>query len=256
MARGLHWIGASSRANEELDLSDGGLISPSQFVIVARRPALQLLELQGNQLGCDGVASLVQALRAGCHLRFLGLARNDIGERGGCVLAEWLASGGASLQTIDLQDNQLGDRAAGALASMLQRNNQLQARVSPIESRACPAVRALCAVRCAARGREVRVCAQHLSLLHNAIGQSGALALATSLGTNRTLATLDLRLNLIDEHELQAALTCTAAASCPKIPSSAPGRPSWSRRGGPASEGGASARAARPLVSSRQWRNP
>lgn len=55
--------------------------------------------------------------------------------------------------------------------------------------------------------------AQHLSLLHNAIGRRGAHALAESLGENRTLATLDLRLNLIDEHELQVQCMPTADRS-------------------------------------------
>ena len=110
--------------------------------------APSLPHTQGNGLGCAGVEALVQALRRpGCadQLRYLGLAANGIGESGGCSLAGWLGSGvPVPLQTIELRDNSLGDRAAAALAAMLVRNRQLQ----------------------------------NLSLLHNAIGHDGARALA------------------------------------------------------------------------------
>ena len=69
----------------------------------------------------------MQALRRpGCaqQLRYLGLAANGIGEAGGCSLAGWLGEPGVPLQTIELRDNQLGDRAASALADMLCRNRQ------------------------------------------------------------------------------------------------------------------------------------
>ena len=82
---------------------------------------------QGNGLGCAGVEALVQALRRpGCaqQLRYLGLAANGIGEAGGCSLAGWLGEPGVPLQTIELRDNRLGDRAASALAAMLCRNRQ------------------------------------------------------------------------------------------------------------------------------------
>ena len=82
---------------------------------------------QGNGLGCAGVEALMQALRRpGCaqQLRYLGLAANGIGEAGGCSLAGWLGEPGVPLQTIELRDNRLGDRAASALAAMLCRNRQ------------------------------------------------------------------------------------------------------------------------------------
>ena len=69
----------------------------------------------------------MQALRRpGCaqQLRYLGLAANGIGEAGGCSLAGWLGEPGLPLQTIELRDNRLGDRAASALAAMLCRNRQ------------------------------------------------------------------------------------------------------------------------------------
>ena len=166
-------------ADDSLDLSarlhpaDGRLLQ----LELARRPTLQLLELQappyphactlrtwhasgprppprrapplhilqapcphchhrlpqGNGLGCSGVEALVQALRRpGCaeRLHYLGLAANGIGEAGGCSLAGWLGEGGAPLQTIELRDNSLGDRAASALAAMLARNRQRCRRVT------------------------------------------------------------------------------------------------------------------------------
>ena len=116
--------------HDALDWSEGRL--PQDHLLLAElrfRPALQLLELHSNSLGCAGVSALVQALRSpGCagSLRYLGLARNAISEAGGCSIAAWLATASAPLQTLDLQDNSLGDRAATAFASTLQRNRQLQ----------------------------------------------------------------------------------------------------------------------------------
>ena len=125
---------ADADADDALDLSASLQPADSQRLQLelASRPSLQLLELQANGLSCAGVAILVQALRSpGCagRLRYLGLAQNGIGESGGCSLAAWLATAGVPLQTIELRDNSLGDRAASAFASMLTRNQQLQVRV-------------------------------------------------------------------------------------------------------------------------------
>ena len=232
---------ADADADDALDLSASLQPADSQRLQLelASRPSLQLLELQANGLSCAGVAILVQALRSpGCagRLRYLGLAQNGIGESGGCSLAAWLATAGVPLQTIELRDNSLGDRAASAFASMLTRNQQLQVRVHA-RTKHSPAARhgpgpshrigPLAPNTCASRLPPP----QHLSLLHNAIGRHGALALAKALSVNSTLATLDLRLNLIDEHELQAIMThqawatdrgVTAAATPPRPPHSLP----------------------------------
>ena len=203
---------ATTADRDALDWSDGRLPTDQQLLLeLGSHPALQLLELHSNSLGCAGVNALVQALRSpGCagSLRYLGLARNAISEAGGCSIAAWLATASIPLQTLDLQDNSLGDRAATAFASMLHRNRQLQVISLMRSVHARPARSALLSQ--SEYSCHAALLPQHLSLLHNAIGRRGALALAESLGENRTLATLDLRLNLIDEHELQVQRMPTA----------------------------------------------
>ena len=72
-----------------------------------RGASLALLDVADNGLGDAGVRTLVAALRTlvGAQLRFLGLAKNRIGDDGGCALAGWLADGGGALRHLELRDN-------------------------------------------------------------------------------------------------------------------------------------------------------
>ena len=113
--------------------------------LLERRPALQLLDLSANGLGDSGITVLLQAMRRPglCHqLSYLGLAKNDITDVGGRRVATWLGVTAAPLQHLEMRDNSLGNGSAAALAAVLSENKMLQ----------------------------------HLSLLHNEIGQDGARA--------------------------------------------------------------------------------
>ena len=160
---------------------------------------LQLLDVADNSLGDAGVSALVAALcQPGCgaQLRFLGLAKNAIGDDGGCAIAGWLQLGGGALQHLELRDNGLADRAAAALAAVLRGPSALE----------------------------------HLSLFHNSVGRRGAAAPhLDALRANRTLGTLDLRLNLIDERELQTLLQGGVAAAA-AVAARASRRHRWRRR--------------------------
>ena len=159
----------------QLDLAGRCFADELPKLLDGRLYDLQLLDVADNSLGDAGVSALVAALcQPGCgaQLRFLGLAKNAIGDDGGCAIAGWLQLGGGALQHLELRDNGLADRAAAALAAVLRGPSALE----------------------------------HLSLFHNSVGRRGAAALADALRANRTLGTLDLRLNLIDERELQTLL--------------------------------------------------
>ena len=150
---------------------------------LAARPTLTLLELSDNALADAGATALVHALRTSrpSALRFLGLARNGIGDVGGTAIAAWLGDPPPALEHLELRDNALADVAAAALARALGRNSTLQ----------------------------------HLSLFHNMVGLVGAQALASALRANRTLTSMDLRLNLIDQRALQRMVSRSAANDAP-----------------------------------------
>ena len=70
---------------------------------------LEELELSQNELGDAGLVGLLRTLRqpyVGNQLRYMGLARNSIGDRGAAALAEHLTSSGSPhLEHLELRDN-------------------------------------------------------------------------------------------------------------------------------------------------------
>lgn len=94
-----------------------------------------------------------------------------------CVILSQHLRGNNTLETLDLDSNDIGDSGAAALASLLV----------PRERGGC--------------------CLTYLGLRNNLIGVPGAEALAKSLTQNSTLVDLDLRLNAIEGMGVYCVLT-------------------------------------------------
>jgi Ran GTPase-activating protein (RanGAP) involved in mRNA processing and transport len=114
-----------------LDLSENG-IGPTGAASLATALSLHSLDLSGNAIGAAGAAALAQSLlRAGAALTHLNVARNVAGERGAAALFEALQHS-ATLTSLDVSGNRIGDGAAGdaavaVLARSLRANATLMA---------------------------------------------------------------------------------------------------------------------------------
>lgn len=120
---------------------------------------LENLELGNNQLGNAGGIAFASVLKHSRHLRALSLYSNGIGSPGAKELCSALGRDDASLRSLDLQDNPLGERGARDVGIMLRKNASLTSLV---------------------------ISGRH-------IGEGGVTALSFALSeSNRTLARLDL----------------------------------------------------------------
>src|SRR6185312_147183 len=67
---------------------------------------VNILDMNGYQIGDTGATALAKALESNSSLTFLNLHRNQIGETGAVALAKALEST-SSLTSLDLKDNQI-----------------------------------------------------------------------------------------------------------------------------------------------------
>ena len=143
--------------------------------------SLKNLELSHNRIGNPGVVALVDVLRTATpQLRWLWLDYNAIGEAGAAALRDWLTSESdapASLVTLGLGGNLLGDAGARVMSELIERNGMLT----------------------------------ELRLKGNAIGDAVAEALAAALKTNSSLTKLFLDGNQFSE-TAQSTLRAAAPA--------------------------------------------
>jgi hypothetical protein len=84
---------------------------------------LQVLQLDGNDIGNVGAQSLARMLKTNSMLSLLHLASNDIGDDGAVAFADALTSHNKTLLLLDLETNQIGDRGLIALAKALTVNS-------------------------------------------------------------------------------------------------------------------------------------
>ena len=79
------------------------------------------------QVGVVGVLGVLSQPYVGAQLRFLGLSRNGIGDRGAVAVAEHLSTSATPLlEHTELRDNGIGDIGALALAHALQHTRNLR----------------------------------------------------------------------------------------------------------------------------------
>lgn len=136
-----------------------------------RGGAVTSLDLRGNGIHPDGVASLADALRANCSsLRSLCLEWNSAGiaAHGLHALADALALNG-TLTALDLRNNRIGPDSATAIARIVSANRSIT----------------------------------RLDLSWNEIGPAGGRALLRALHANRALTALTVRGNSFDDETVQ-----------------------------------------------------
>ena len=126
-----------------------------------------------NNSSQDGVAALAECLKYNASLETLSIVGDVIGDDGAAALGECLKYN-KSLTTLDLSHNRIGDDGAAALGECLKYNKSLTT----------------------------------LDLSHNRIGDDGAAALGECLKYNKSLTTLDLSHNRIGDDGAAALGEC------------------------------------------------
>ncbi|CAM9972839.1 unnamed protein product [Ectocarpus sp. 6 AP-2014] len=208
----------------------GDLGAKALAQVLPKCPNLSDFRFSGTRSGREGSAAVVQALlecpaaSAGL-LERLDLADNTLGEEGGRVLAEALATQ-PSLTYVNLSECDLGDEGAAAVAKALSGTapgvRELEFSYNELTAEGAAAV-AACAERKSAsleylglEGNEMgsagaksiakalapaRVI-RKVQLSTNEIGTSGALAVARSLQDKKDLESLELNGNMISAEGL------------------------------------------------------
>jgi len=135
--------------------------------------AKTLNEFKNLNLGIkkEEIKDLVDILNTNATITTLDISNNAIGNAGAQALAEAL-KGNTTLTILNFSDNQIGDVGVIALANVLKENNTLT----------------------------------KLDISRNNVGYDGAKALAEALKGNTTLTTLDISRNLIGDAGLREAL--------------------------------------------------
>eukprot|EP00668_Euglena_longa_P001903 GGOE01002225.1.p1 GENE.GGOE01002225.1~~GGOE01002225.1.p1 ORF type:complete len:867 (+),score=312.07 GGOE01002225.1:54-2603(+) len=127
-------------------------------------PTLQLLSIEGGDVGDEGVTHLAKALESNAVLKELSIRSSNVGPPGAEALAAMLREN-KTLQTLDLEDNDIHHEGAIALAEGLKTNSSLK----------------------------------KLNLIANVVGPEGAVALAEMLKVNTTLKALNVERNEIGD---------------------------------------------------------
>jgi hypothetical protein len=112
----------------------------------------------------EGAVAISEALKTNSTLQVIDLEENEIGDKGATAFAKALKTN-TSLQEINLNDNRIGDEGAIAISEALKTNSTLR----------------------------------KINLGHNEIGVESAIAIAEALKTNSTLREIDLAGNKIGD---------------------------------------------------------
>ena len=139
-----------------------------------------------NRLQLNSAEPLTHLLRAQASLHTLNLKHNQLGDQGVEQLAQCLQTNNM-LKHLNISSNNIGDSGARSIGLMLQRNCTLQSlflsknSIGPV------------GVECIAEGlKNVRSSLKSLSLDINKFGQDGAKHLAEGIQMSHSLATLNI----------------------------------------------------------------
>jgi Ran GTPase-activating protein (RanGAP) involved in mRNA processing and transport len=163
-------------------------------IIVDNNSQLQELNVGENNLGDDGVATLVTHIlqsKTSTALHRLDLRSNNITCTGAMPL-QGLLLGTPSLRTLILSDNDLGDHGIMALSRALQQQSKTaQLQILDVNGNTITPVGA------SALGTMLRVnkSLQALHVSFNHVGDDGVEIIVSALQMNQTLRTLSLRRN-------------------------------------------------------------
>ena len=175
---------------------------------------LTTLDLSFNSLGDTGAAEIGRALQGNATVSSLTVQRNGIGAVGAKALAEWVASPSSRCVRLDLKNNNVGPDAVEFLAAVgasatleevdLSENqvgNEGSARLAEsLQASTCPLQRldlgkngiGNVGVRDLSGALLTNSSLAVLSLAGNSVGEEGAQALAEMLSVNASLTSLDL----------------------------------------------------------------
>ena len=111
------------------------LVSKTEFCSFAKslstNSSLEVLNFNGNRIGCERAELLAQSLRSNSKLRALYLSGNEIKDRGACALAKAL-SVNYGLKYLRRYDNPLGEDSIQQLIGSFQQNHTLKSIYLPI----------------------------------------------------------------------------------------------------------------------------
>lgn len=158
-----------------------------------RMPTVRSLQLQGCELGTEGVTSLAENLGYARALLHLDLTDNRMGADGAAAVA---ASLPPTLEELLLARNAIGDRGATTLATALVRKRKCVLRTLVLASNGLrdAAAVALAEALGAPRPRGNRSL-EHLDLSANKLRAGAALALGDALVVNSSLLEVKLQRN-------------------------------------------------------------
>ena len=173
----------------------GGVWALAEALASPHPAPLCHLDLADNVIGATGCAALAQALgAAGSGLRHLVLNNNDLRDAGAVALAHVLETN-TTLQHLELDNNAIGKAGVAALGKALQINTEasglqhLSLQCNPIGSGVISLAAALTCNTSLAR----------LQLCYCGLGAEEGTALCAALGSNRSLRHLDLTANAISQ---------------------------------------------------------
>jgi len=154
----------------------------SMMLVEPAAKSLKTLRLSHNDLGDEGVSFIFQSLQYTdqCHMAEVSLSYNDVGPKGAAIIATSLTEI-ASLATLSLDHNMLGDEGVQAMVDTLSKN---------------PGVSTLSSI----------------SLSQNKIQDVGAIALGEWMASSTTLKKVTVRGNKIGD-DGATALVCGLVSS-------------------------------------------
>jgi hypothetical protein len=178
-------------------LGAAGASEIAQAMMKAKQ--LRFLRLKSNMLGDVGVCKIASAVLGCPDIEILHIDANQAGNQAVSSLAKAVELQGkkSQLKTVSLSYNSVGEEGAASLGLMFKVNSSITEcllRVNELRDGGASALM----VGLEKAGSGSSCCSlQHLDLSYNHIGDAGALAIAASLRTNKTIKILSLEGNRI-----------------------------------------------------------
>ena len=149
---------------------------------------VKTVDLEGNNIGHDGLSKLFKMLLENCFISELSLSENNIGSKGAAVLANILRHT-RSLASVNLKGNRLSDNDSALLSEGIATNDTIKTlNLSHNEFRSQAGHKLGSAI-------VNNATIVSLDLSWNHLRMEGAIAFARSLAKNRSIQVLNLRYN-------------------------------------------------------------
>ena len=149
---------------------------------------VKTVDLEGNNIGHDGLSRLFKMLLDNCFISELSLSENNIGSKGAAVLAN-IFRHTRSLNTVNLKGNRLSDNDSALLSEGIAANDTIKTlTLSHNEFRSHAGYKLGNAI-----AHNVTILSLDLSWNH--LRMEGAIAFARSLAKNHSIQVLNLRFN-------------------------------------------------------------